>query len=399
MLSNHPWLLVGPALVLGASTVLFLKCAGDPTEISADRVVAPPNDPVIGPVQPGRVATRPPPLAAREKELPQLPPCETQATCPAASWCAQSVPTQNPLNAIWGSSDNDVWAVGDHGTIVRRTGGAWEVVPSGTGIDLVDVRGTGTHDPTGAEDVWAVGQGAVGIGPTLLHWRGSGWQAVYITSVDVGEGFTYVHPIAWNNVYLASEGKVLHGDGLAWMALPPPARGTLRGTVWAYADDDVWASGLVPSDAMSGQWVGAMFHFDGRSWRDYPHVTGGVELSGTVPRNDLWSLGDGEKRALVRWDGHTWSRPEIPVSVLPVGTPFSGVHAVARNVVWASTPTSLLFWDGGAWSSQPTLATLGVGLARIWAPSDKSVWATTEVLGGVPLPSVPLATIVHYCRP
>jgi hypothetical protein len=63
------------------------------------------------------------------------------------------------LTAIWGSGPDDIYAVGDDGTIVHSEGdGRWELVPVDTTWDLQDVWGTG------ADSVYVVGQAG-----TVLH--------------------------------------------------------------------------------------------------------------------------------------------------------------------------------------------------------------------------------------
>ena len=46
--------------------------------------------------------------------------------CSKDQWCWENpLPQGNPLNSVWQSSDTDIWAVGDHGTIVHWDGKAW----------------------------------------------------------------------------------------------------------------------------------------------------------------------------------------------------------------------------------------------------------------------------------
>ncbi len=77
------------------------------------------------------------------------------------------------LHAIWGSSAEDIWAVGDQGILRRMRPGqsSWEVVPSPTNESLFAVWGTS------ASDVWAAGENG-----TILHFDGTTWsseQAAY----------------------------------------------------------------------------------------------------------------------------------------------------------------------------------------------------------------------------
>ena len=55
------------------------------------------------------------------------------------------------LNAIWGSSATDIFAVGDKGTIIHGNGTSWTLMNSGTQVKLLGVWGTS------GTDVYAVG--------------------------------------------------------------------------------------------------------------------------------------------------------------------------------------------------------------------------------------------------
>ena len=67
------------------------------------------------------------------------------------TWKRVKIAGGAPLRAITGTAANDVWAVGDGGTVVRWNGKAWASVPSGTTADLLAV----TKAPGGS--VWIGG--------------------------------------------------------------------------------------------------------------------------------------------------------------------------------------------------------------------------------------------------
>ena len=55
--------------------------------------------------------------------------CGKSLTAAGGDWKWQNPLIQgNTLNAIWGSSGNDVFAVGDFGTILHYNGSAWSVM-------------------------------------------------------------------------------------------------------------------------------------------------------------------------------------------------------------------------------------------------------------------------------
>lgn len=84
-----------------------------------------------------------------------------------ANWAFEDNGNNAGLRAIYVESNGDAWAVGDNGVVLRRSGGEWELqtgMPSGT--DLRDVHGNG-------DDVYIVGN------------RGTLWQLVGGTFVDI----------------------------------------------------------------------------------------------------------------------------------------------------------------------------------------------------------------------
>ena len=79
-------------------------------------------------------------------------------------WRANSGATRT-LEGVWGTDANNVWAVGEAGTILKWDGSEWHVQSTGTEATLYAVRGTD------ANNVWAVGSWG-----TILKWDGSAWR-------------------------------------------------------------------------------------------------------------------------------------------------------------------------------------------------------------------------------
>jgi hypothetical protein len=79
------------------------------------------------------------------------------------TWTAPTSPPSNTinLNGVWGTAPDDVFAVGDVGTVLHSSGNnVWTAQTSGTTLTLYAVAGSGTGD------VYAVGQRAV-----ILHYK------------------------------------------------------------------------------------------------------------------------------------------------------------------------------------------------------------------------------------
>ena len=82
------------------------------------------------------------------------------------TWCiALRVP--EPLYAVRGVSDSDIWAVGSRGAAYHYDGTTWTRSDAGVSVTLFDVH------PVSATDVWAVGEGGL-----ALRFQPGGWNAV-----------------------------------------------------------------------------------------------------------------------------------------------------------------------------------------------------------------------------
>ncbi len=75
--------------------------------------------------------------------------------------------TRASLRRVWGSGPADVWAVGDEGEATRWNGLSFAIIPTGVKEPLLAVDGTSPSD------VWIVGHGGV-----ALHWTGSAFERV-----------------------------------------------------------------------------------------------------------------------------------------------------------------------------------------------------------------------------
>jgi hypothetical protein len=258
------------------------------------------------------------------------------------------VPTKNGLQAIWGSADDDVWAVGDAGTIVHFDGHAWRSVASGVTEDLTSVYGTGI------DDVWVSGDAG-----SVLHWDGTAWK-VASNSPDT--------------IFLG---------------------------VWASAANDVWAVGvdLAALPALGGSAL--VHHWNGTVWAD-SDVPGSDTLWkvwGSGP-NDVWLVGTSDKGVglIYRGDGTNFD------PLVFTGASVHGIWGSGPDDVWVAPLTgSIQHWTGSEFIAAPALAAdeawhgiSGSGPDDVWAVGNKGVighyvsghWAvspapTTEVLLGV----------------
>jgi hypothetical protein len=169
---------------------------------------------------------------------------------------------QSRLRDVWGSSPENIWAVGfvyldDWGTnIMHYNGEEWEEYDYFE-ADLRAIYGFSTND------VWAVGNNLLipDRDALVAHYDGSTWKTVH-----VGIGVPILQSI-WgsssNNIFAVGiEGTILHYDGSKWEKMNSGVYKHLR-DVWGFAPDDVYVAGGSSNEATD---LPILLHYDGTSW-------------------------------------------------------------------------------------------------------------------------------------
>ena len=213
-------------------------------------------------------------------------------------------PLSSGVASMWGSSSDDVWAVGG-AKAFHWNGSLWSSVaipPSAE--DLVSVWGSA------ADDVWAGGT-------AVLHWGGQAWRTV---PAGLGRPLSAVWGSAANDVWAIGDAACLHWDGKSWSSVPTPVAMSGTGTLSGTASNDVWATGFAD----------LALHWNGHAWQS--RSTGPFELTTLLARapDDAWAT-SWETREIVHWDGRGWS----VASRLAQGS--TGVNALfgAGHDAWA----------------------------------------------------------------
>ena len=282
----------------------------------------------------------------------------TPALAQTVDWTWENpLPQGNALNAVWGSSATDQFAVGEGGMILHYDGLGWTPMTSGTTITLTGIWGSG---PT---DVFAVGHESVDkdnvrtYRDIILHYDGHSWRVV-LSQTEVG--FTAVWGSGSKDVFAVGLGAIYHYDGVKWTPM--------------WQDDylgllSVWGSG--PTDVYAVRYADIL-HYDGSRWRFVPDVPSGVfglrQIWGSEAK-DIFAVGTA---SILHYDGITWSATAIPDDTNLYG-------------VWGNSPTdvfavgydgAVLHYDGAGWSPMATgVADWFLGVGGV-APPTSSRWAT-----------------------
>jgi hypothetical protein len=290
------------------------------------------------------------------------------------------------LQAVDAASSTDVWAVGSSITELQTSaalavhweGEAWEVVdvprpPGGQFVStvLTDVVAIG------ADDAWTVGYWSPvpdsPPSPLIEHWDGTEWEVVANPPPETWSELQGVSATGANDVWavgntevpvgpdLVERALIEHWDGSSWSVVRTPfvtrrRPFTLDG-VDAGGEQDAWAVGNV---TRAGSVVTLSLHWDGERWTrvDTPNPSSEYQLLADVSieaPNKAWAIGThfrerrGEDATLVvRWDGERWARR--PSDSRRAGNALNDVAALPSYRLAVGS-----FWKNGGDGPQRTL--------------------------------------------
>ncbi|WP_394822270.1 hypothetical protein [Pendulispora albinea] len=148
------------------------------------------------------------------------------------------------LHAIWGTAANDVWISGEH-VLAHWNGTTWTKDLIANTVILDQLWGSS------ATDIWAAGRtdDPSNPSPRAFHWNGTAWSPA---SVDGGA----IWGSAANDVWMLNTTKLQHWDGSAWTSVPNPAGAKTIHAAWGNGPRNIWATG---DD-------GLILHYDGAAW-------------------------------------------------------------------------------------------------------------------------------------
>ena len=264
------------------------------------------------------------------------------------SWHNITVPQTVNMNDVWGNSSNDVWIVGDEGTILHWDGSTLSSVASGTTLNLNGIYGTDNND------VWAVG-GDVNSdkGYVILHWNGSTWETRNSGSVS---GYPQI---------------ITH--------------------VWSASANDVWFSGgyLDPGQTENGH--GIYGHWDGTNFIFNNSSTFGLMNVWGSDANHVWFTGaDG---CILFWNGSTMS----PVNSETIYD-LSSIWGSSDSDVWCTGDNgTIIHWDGSTWTPITLMNQTDYDVTGVWgSPNNKYNVNDMWVTGSWGHNQLPIGEITHW---
>lgn len=316
------------------------------------------------------------------------------------SWASMISGTTANFHSIWGSAANDVFAVAGDGTIMHYNGTAWSLMVRGTAVDLAGVWGSSS------EDIFAVGYQTF-ITPessSIFHYNGTAWVPMISDTVERLYGIWGSSP---NDVFTVGfNGAILHYNGMVWSPMDSGTTLTLS-DIWGNAANDVFAVGeqglilhyngtvWLPMDSgttssLLGIWGsaandvfavggnGTILHYNGTAWETMASgVTGWLGGVWGSAANDIFAVG--ADFAILHYNRTAWSLLNSDLYLNYIGI----IWGSAADNVFISDGRSIYHYNGTVWSWADTSPAGGV--SGIWGSAANNVFA----VGGN-------GTIYHY---
>ena len=244
-----------------------------------------------------------------------------------------------PLKAVWGSSAEDVFAVGSSATIIHYNGSEWSKMGSSINqsFNLNDVWGSSD------DNVYAVGDSG-----TILKYNGSGSQWSNFNSGST-KNLRGIWGVSESNFIAVGEfGTALHCDEQSCSSKLMPTD-TYLNDIWGFSDDNVYAVGH----------DGTLVHFNGKDWTE---IETGTE-------ENLISI---------------WGNSED--NIFAVGT--NGIILYYNGLSWTIMPSVKRDYYAVGGSSLPDIFRVGKGGKISYYDSDTKNWkdmesGTNDLLQGI----------------
>ncbi len=172
----------------------------------------------------------------------------------------------SPLHSAWGTSSNDMYFVGNYGTIVHFDGTNWTKFPAVTGKELHSVWGTASND------VWAAGFNDATAESALLHYDGNSWTSIDPQTIgNIGPGNDGLNAV-WcvdsmgRSIVVASGSHVWRkSEFRPWFS---DSGGVTNDYSGGFVGLDV-LQGNSANDIFTGGSFGFFTHWNGLSWHRY----------------------------------------------------------------------------------------------------------------------------------
>lgn len=285
-----------------------------------------------------------------------------------AEWELMDSGTEETLYDVWGTSCDNVYAVGWDGTILHYNGSTWQIVAAFPGKHLQSLWGSS------GSDIWAVGPYS-----SIVHYNGSDWEEIQIPSDQhfhdvwgtgpdnvwaVGESIAYTG-------YKQNRGIIWHWDGEQWSLAGYFNAGaeTEFDAIWGRGTDEIYVVGHMASAP------GIVYNYDGTEWQRFTDWPDDLVSSYW----DLWGIGEhlfaaghrsGSLGVALYYNGSTWGELACGSGSLSRvrGTSLDSVYMVGHGGM-------ILHFDGSSFSEMDSGTS--DSLLGVWVSETEAAFAVS----------------------
>lgn len=280
-------------------------------------------------------------------------------------WQREPSPPAPDLLGVWGSGDEDVFAVGRSGTILHYDGETWVQMSSSTSAELRGVWGNDSEFVVVPGYDASVSEGLV-VGYNGEYWATLRSDRAWLPQGVWGSGRGSVYAVGYDDVDKA--GLILHAKEGGYPTQMAAGTTVTLYAIWGRGDSDIFAVG-------DG---GTILHYNGTAWS--------VMDSGTTQcLRGVWGAATGEVYAvgdggtILRLVGTAW----VSVSSSTTSYLRSVWGSDAEDVYAVGDDGTILHFDGSAWSGMASGVT--ATLNAVWGSAAGDVYAVGDA-----------GTILHF---
>jgi hypothetical protein len=261
------------------------------------------------------------------------------------TWNLMTSGTTSTLRGIWGNDASNIFAVGMSGAIIRYNGTAWSTMSSGSTVSLYGIWGSGVAD------IYAAGDSG-----TIIHWNGTTWGSPMTTNTT--RNLRGIWGSAANNIFAVGDnGTVVRYNGTNWGTAPMDSKTTQNlKAVWGFGAN-VYAVGD----------NGTVIKYDGTGWALMTsNTTQNLKAVWGTAANNIYALGD--NGTVMLYNGTTWSAVASgtteqlwglwgsgAANIMAVGGSYNnGYHGLILNfngTAWSPMTSGPTNWIYGGWGS------------------------------------------------
>jgi len=191
------------------------------------------------------------------------------------------------INKLWGTSSNDLYAVGNGGNIAHWNGSSWTKIESGTSLDIYDIWGDYNEKSKNWEILAVASNISTAIGSKILSIQNS----------KVSELSNSGLPWSLISLWFISGIKYISvGDGVYQTISPKEQWLRQPGLPPLYTTS---ISGTAINDIVVGGAYWNLLHYNGINWQSYFPFTSGSFTSVTLKNDRLIAVGGASGKAII----------------------------------------------------------------------------------------------------